>query len=325
MTVALKCFGCGTVGEVNKITAGLVCTCGSTELDLYDGPGPEDTFLAYMGAAHGPGTGWNATMPDPFKGWSQYAGPMPGKNDLPTPEPSRLRCEQCKGRGFDMLEGGICRACKGKGVRPSPTSVSPEPLVKRHNYPSTQTKVPFMGQRITAGQPSPGVPAPGGRILYTPEDTIRHTTPGWVEGQGQTGDGQMPNQSPHLKNWTPSQHLDEMLKPGQNSYPMHEANCPKCGTAPTHLIKDYKHDAWWNCPNCGPLINIDRHPEVDPYNPPAGFKPQPRTFKTSRVFGSQRKTGQVLDMLDAVTGTNPGLAPAEALGIVRTTVSKYGE
>lgn len=316
----LICHGCRTVGSVDRITAGLRCTCGSDDLDLFDPS--ELTFLEYMGAAHGPGTGWNVTRPDPLDGWSQYAGPMPGANPMPTPA-GPDRCPECKGQKVDIRDGGLCRACKGTGKRTPTFSEAPEPLVKRHNYPSTQTSVPFMGRRRRASVPS------GGKHP-TVEEVIKATTPGWVEGQGQVSPGKFPNVSPHLKTRDDEAagqlYTDDALRNRRQSQPyaMHEAECPNCGHAPTHLVSDNKGNGWWHCPNCGPLANIDKHPEIDPYNPPDDFKPTPRSFQARRN-GSVRATGRILPMLATITATNTGLDLGEALGIARATVSRYAE
>lgn len=34
--IPVKCYGCGATGEVLRVTAGLQCRCGSTDIDLYD-------------------------------------------------------------------------------------------------------------------------------------------------------------------------------------------------------------------------------------------------------------------------------------------------
>jgi hypothetical protein len=254
----LACQGCGFTGEVNRVSPGIRCACGSTDLKIVSSSG---------------GTGWNQPRPDPLRGWNQYAGPMPGSNPTPPPR-GPAKCQECKGTGMDVRDYGTCRACKGLGVRPLTFGDFPEPQVARHNYPSTQTRVPFVGAKQGAS--------------YEPAALAERRARG---------------------------------------FPMHEAPCPSCGHAPTHLVNDYKDDAWWHCPNCGPLANIDLHPEIDPYHPPEGFTPKgPRSFRTSGKGGQRaQRTGRILRMLATVTSTNPGLRPSEALGIVRLTVKNYPE
>lgn len=317
MPYTVKCFGCSNVGMVNKISAHLTCTCGSQDIDLIDPA--EVTFLEFMGVtANSGGTGWNHTMPDALDGWSDYAGPPPGASPMPTPTPNNpFTCQECQGSKVDVRDGGTCRACKGTGTRTPTTAEAPEPMVKRHDYPSTQTKIPFVG---------------ADRTLRSPEEVIKHTTPGWVIGDGivppKPGEqsARMPNISPHLKtrddDAARKRYSDEGLsRARQKGYAMQDAICPRCEHAPTHLVPSAT-GAWWHCPNCGPLTNIDKHPEVNPYDPPAGFKRQdPTSF---RPVGRRRKaTGRVFDMVITVASTNPGLSDREVVTLVRRTAQKY--
>jgi hypothetical protein len=328
--IEIICHGCLATAHVNRVTAGLRCVCGSHDIDLLD----PATLPEVLAKAHGPGTGWGRTMPDPLKGWNEYAGPMPGANPNYVGEPAQpYRCPNCKGSGWSLREK--CRACQGSGLYHPTTSQTREPQVAKH---PGQTKRPFMGQRRTAApeawQKSPfNQPAPG-RELHSPEDVIRHSTPGWSTGDGVTSDTTFPNTSPHLKTRddtaSADKYSDQSLRERRTvGYPMHEAECPECGAAPTHLVNDYKDDAWWHCRNCGPLVNVDRNPHINPYDPPEGFEPKPKQFsskppKTAR-FRSDPPRPRVFAMLTSVTGANPGLSFAEALTIVRTTVAKFPE
>lgn len=321
MSTPVICRTCRAVASVNRVTAGLRCACGSADVDLFD-PG-ELGFHEFMGAAHGPGTGWTQSRPDPLKGWSEYAGEMPGPNPgWGHNPPETIPCSNCHGTGRSLRE--VCRACQGKGRRRPTTSVKPEPQVAKH---PGQTRVPFMGRRKSGVQSPFDVAAPG-RELVTPEKILRSTTPGY-KGDAKDASEPMPNVSPHLKHRDDvraAEHFSDsaLRERRQMGYPMHEADCPKCGEAPTHLVNDYKDDAWWHCRNCGPLANIDRHPEIDPYNPPAGFKASPKQFSTTPPkSAAKEERGLVLPMFASVLSTNPGLSPREALGIVRTTVQKY--
>jgi hypothetical protein len=105
-------------------------------------------------------------------------------------------------------------------------------------------------------------------------------------------------------------------------YVMNEASCPSCGHRPTELRKDKNEDAWWVCPNCGPLANIDRNPGVNPYQPPKGFEPS-RKMKTSG-FLPTRKTGRLMSALAKIHEAND-LDEREAVQIARETVGRYRE
>jgi hypothetical protein len=324
MSYTLTCHGCHTVATVNRITAGLRCTCGSTDLDLYD---PEPTFLEAMGAAHGPGTGWGQPHPDELKGWSQYPGPMPGLNPFGTPA-GPMRCSNCRGSGWSLREK--CRACGGTGVRTPPTAVSPEPMVARH---PGQTKIPMVGRRKKqAARPPKDPNAPP-----TVQQVLQKTVPGFGErgmkspadpnASPYESDGRYPgadSHSPHMQNWKPGPYSDEDLR-NAKPYPMHDAPCPNCGASPTHLLKDSKDDAWWHCPTCGPLANIDKHPEVDPYaNHGEDFAPE-KGFQARAAKGSVKKTGRLLAMIATVGPANPGLSTREVVGLARQTLIRYGE
>jgi hypothetical protein len=141
--ITLQCRGCQTLGEVTRRTASLRCTCGSAE---FVEPGAGD-FLSFMGAAVG--TAKQAANQDP-EGWDEYQGPPPGPNPMSNHEPAELRCKDCGGTGEnprDNRNNGICRACKGEGVRARMTDPKGEPLVARHPGRSTQTTVPFFGAK----------------------------------------------------------------------------------------------------------------------------------------------------------------------------------
>lgn len=313
MPTSIICHGCGTVGAVNRVTAGLRCTCGSNDLDLFE-PG-SIPFLAAMGVeANSGGTGFGKTMPDPLKGWSDYAGPMPGKSPFAV-TPSPMRCPNCNGSGRSLRE--VCRACKGTGRYHPQMSEVPETQVARHRYPSTQTTVPFVGRRKKAGRTSTDP-------LGSPEQHIRETTPGYTS-QGYSGPDpqtgmypRFPNTSPHVKTREDRDYSQGMDKPLR----LDAAPCPECRHAPTQLVKDGKEDAWWHCPNCGPLANIDKHPEINPFQP-TEYSSREKGFK--EAARNAQKTGRVLRMFATVREANSGLATREILDIVRRTVQKYSE
>lgn len=310
----VRCLDCQTVGNIQRLSTRVRCTCGSRNLDLIDPLSV--TFLEHMGAAHGPGTGWSTTPKADPSGWGEYTGPAPSPNPY-RPEPGPTHCPECHGSGQDPDNEGRCRACGGSGRRTPTTEVPPEPQVARHNYPSTQTKVPFMGQRKRAD-----------RVIRSSEDVIRNSTPGWSIGDGVTRpDEKFPNISPHLKTRDDEaagrRYSDEGLGHArQQGFPLHGAPCPECGGAPTQLVHT-KNGAWWHCPQCQtPLANIDKHTTVDPYSPGPNFRPQnPKSFSPTASASS----GVLLRMVASVTETNPGLNTRQVLTIARQTIQKYSE
>lgn len=335
--IEVFCWSCAAHAAVNKVTATLRCGCGSDDVDLWDG-GREQlarvaavrsartvSFVDFMTKQAAP-----ATLP----GWNEYQGPMPGKNPMqvgPTQWPEtdsggKTTCPVCHGSGFSLQDGGPCRECGGSG-KLTPNTTPEPPAVARHNYPSTQTKVPFMGQKRVA---TPGED--------TVERVLQETTPGYSNRgpQGPARPGRAfswndaethfpkaPNgaRSPHLKNWEPRPYEHDT----RGVFPMPGASCPNCGADPTHLKKDYKEDAWWTCPNCGPLANVDRNPSIDPYSPGEDFKPNGKAYRESKKIFSGKRTGILLARLATIVQTNPGLTSREALGFARSSVRKYPE
>jgi hypothetical protein len=322
MSVTLTCKRCRATGTVNRRTAGLRCTCGSKDFTQLG----EQGFLEFMGAASGPGTGWGKSMPDTLKGWNEYAGPMPGANpDYAGNTAADERCSNCDGSGWSLREK--CRACFGTGKHTPPTEPGPAPLVAKH---PGQTSVPFVGRRKKAGRHQNDPDAMPSNL-----DVVRSTTPGFGER------GQMSPQrkdfawddtsshypgadshSPAVQYREPKDYSDEALA-NAGPYVMHGADCPNCGHEPTHLVKDAKDDAWWHCPNCGPLANIDRNPEINPYDEHKDFEPN-SGFKAKASRGGKR-TGRALSMIARVQDTNPGLRQHEVVGLVLRTLKRYPE
>lgn len=152
MSFPVICESCGTTGAVNKVTAGLRCACGG-EPDIYIGSQSQlaavarrnaDTFDGWMGR-----TAEHSGEEDNHSG--EYAGPMPGPNTMSNGE-GEIRCPVCHGSGNDIQDvGEDCRECGGDGtVTPTTTPRDRWQTTYQHQYPSTQTKVPFMGQRKQA-------------------------------------------------------------------------------------------------------------------------------------------------------------------------------
>jgi hypothetical protein len=71
------------------------------------------------------------------------------------------------------------------------------------------------------------------------------------------------------------------------------------------------------------MANIDKHPEIDPYNPPKGFKPSGRTFKSAST--KDTKISRIATVVGSVSQQNPGLKPHEIVGLARETVRRYPE
>lgn len=178
--VELLCYGCGATGLALKVTAGLQCRCGSKDLDLYTGSLEQreaswalqsagnvsfadwmttESFvnmLAKQGLQEGPQQQRRAPVGDDIPGWNEYAGPRPGPSGESNGVGTPMTCPTCHGSGFAIQDGGECRTCGGSGTFTPNTTAEP-PAVARHNYPSNQTTVPFMGKKRAALMDIPDV------------------------------------------------------------------------------------------------------------------------------------------------------------------------
>lgn len=328
--VPVICLSCKHVEEapLSAITASLRCSCGSSDLDVFEprtAAGPKEYSSASVPTHSAPPT---------IEGWNEYEGPMPGKNTESNGIPTPITCPVCHGSGFDPQDsegggfGGKCRTCHGTGFYTPMTSATP-PMVARHPYPSTQTKVPFMGSPGTTAN------AKGFSDPMQVEYQLRHTDPQY-DPQGPKGPEnkqrpfnpnrnetfypKAPERSRAINYRKPHDYDQATAKP----FEMPGTHCPNCGHDPLGLRRDQNDDAWASCPNCGPLVNIDRHPEYDPYKftwdttfPKNNFKPKP-TGKSAA-----RKTGRLLSIIASVHQTNPGLSIKDAVTLARQTVQRY--
>jgi hypothetical protein len=309
--VAIFCGGCGARDTlpVKQVTASLACRCGSTQLGLV---GVDD--MPHTAAPHGPGTGWGKAMPDPLQGWSEYPGPGPQSFPRSAPVADTTTCPVCHGAKYDLIDKGPCRECGGTGYITHPTDRGPV-----QNYdpgrPSPGGGAGWAG--VTAGLTAEAQAKISGRPYRGPgisnEELISSTTPGY-----KTNPDSFTSRSPQVHT-----REDKDYDAPAGPYQMDQAACPSCGHAPTQLVKDKNEDAWWHCPNCGPLANIDARPQINPYSPPANFKPD-RSMKTGGFLSRNRKTGRLLSMLATIHRANE-LDAAEAVEIARKTLIKYRE
>jgi transcription elongation factor Elf1 len=332
--VPVICMNCGhhEVLAVHQVTASLMCTCGSDDLDLYVGS-PEQVRLAAGPKEYNDDVAVPTHQAPPtIEGWNEYQGPMPGRNTQSNGIPTPIVCPVCHGSGMDPEgyegggNGGKCRECGDSGVYTPMTSATP-PMVARHPYPSTQTQVPFMG--------SPGVTATVSGPMAV-DYQLKHTDPQYsADGprgprnkekpfsptDSETWYPKAPERSRAINYRKPHDYSQETAKP----FVMPGSSCPNCGHDPLSLTKDHKDDAWASCPNCGPLVNIDKHPEFDPYSLRFGDELPKEKFKQSsrRLLGSVQKSGRLMSIIASVRQSNPGLTVREVVWLARRTVERY--
>lgn len=309
------CWGCASHGAVTKVTAGLRCSCGSDDVDLYTASHEqlarvaavrtvtELSFAAFMTKASAPVGG-------DVPGWNEYAGPRPTPSTMSNGVAEPITCPVCHGSRYDTLDKGTCRECGGSGVVTPTTSAQDAPAVARHQYPSTQTTVPFMGRRKQSGRTS-------GDPLGSAEQHIKDTTKGYG---GEEDEPKHWTNSKNFGDWEPRpyEHTGQPLA-------LHGAQCPNCGKSHTELVQDRNENAWWSCPYCGPLSNVDSKPHVDPFNPPEDFVPNGKLFKSSSKLWRGKKTGRLMKQIVLIGQTNPGLTIRETVGLARTALNRYPE
>jgi predicted Zn-ribbon and HTH transcriptional regulator len=339
MSFPIKCYACGNAFDTLKVTAALKCArCGSDDIDLDDR------------TASSPGTGWNQPRPDRLEGWNDYAGPLPGRNPAAGQNlvgDNTTTCQACGGTGVDTRASGggynevPCRNCHGTGQQAThhtdPGSVNDAttsgPPVGGARYTANVTTSPFTWTTGSSNFTNSNsvtytvtYPKQAGRRSSDPmgsaDDYIRGTDPDYDNRSGDVRKAD--TRAPELK-----YRQNHPYSHGTKPLPLSGAKCPSCGNSNTQLIRDSKDEAWWHCPNCGSLANVDRNPEVNPFNPPADFKPDRDFEKKKRVAFRRKKeepkTGKALKMVHATLQTNPGLTVGQALTLVRNALAKYPE
>lgn len=186
-----------------------------------------------------------------------------------------------------------------QGPLPGPNELIPAP---QHTKPGAPTK------RV------PGVPMEPNAYVYDKNDP----PPGY--GENPPAPQVAPHHYPNHANTSPylgHRSAEGVLLTG--------AACPQCDSPSTTLRQDARAEAHWYCQRrCGSLINLDKHPRIDPFQPPTrdwGLD----AFRTRRAMFAGKKPGQVMPRLAVISRINPGLNMAEALHLARRSVEKYPE
>ncbi len=317
------CGNCGTTATVNKVTAGIRCRCGAGIEHI--GALGVDPMPAHLAYPHGPGTGWGVPQ-DLTRGWSSYEGPPVGPNPKGVSVADNMTCPTCHGAGYDVIDHSICRECGGSG---KVTATTAQPAVGQ--YDSHQG--PPVGGARHAGRPSKADP-------HGTADYQNAAGGGDYRGWGAPSKDFNPDDKstfyPKYEGQSPSVKVRQDRDYSQGSerpHQLNEASCPECGHAPTQLLKTPEDrygnaDAIWHCPNCGPLVNIDKHPKIDPYRPvETGYvKPDRNALKTSRLAGlaEVKRTGKLLPLISAVQEHNT-VSLRESLDLARAALLAYPE
>lgn len=114
--------------------------------------------------------------------------------------------------------------------------------------------------------------------------------------------------------------------PTVRGFPLTGASCPRCGAADTAIVADDREHAHWYCSMrlCGSLVDLDKHPEVDPYHP-QDIRDGKDEFWHGKRVSAARKDGQLMRRMATITRVNPGLGLSEVVHLARQSVIQYPE
>jgi rubredoxin len=293
MKIPIICHGCGVTGSVERVTAALQCGCGSNDLDIWDG----------QKVAASPGTGWNEPRPNVLEGWNEYEGPEVGPNPNGVDNGDHVTPDSYKRGNPGYIPAG------GYEQNQWPSDVGQAPEVETYDE---RKKAP-------AGSAHWGSRTP---LHITLPDGTKWEGVGSVVQAGRRSSDPLgsaeqyvsdaykdPSEPGYRPPSLPSNH------PSAHALPINAA-CPSCGLGKTTI----EQGGNWNCKNCGPLANIDKNPEIDPYNPGENFRPMNNRQKAASV----RKSSQLIKMVALIKKTNSGLSTDEALTLSRKALLKVG-
>lgn len=233
--------------------------------------------------ASSPGTGWNQPRPNTLEGWAvQPPTNLPGPNPKPLSEVS-----PAVGTGGTT----VCPACKGTGYDNRASGAGYDEIqcrtchgTGRYNPPTSK---PDTQQLDSAPKP------PVGSAAWTAKKV-----PVTVAGKTYLA--------------TVSSGIKALAI---------AASCPSCGNGHTKLARDAQDDAWWHCAKCGPLANLDKNPDINPFNPGKFTANRQMVTKTA---ANTPKTGTLLRKVHAIIKMNPGLTVEESLTLARAS-AKYAK
>jgi hypothetical protein len=299
--VEVFCARCGATGSVGKVSASLICRCGSAELGLLGvDPRPSIHTATTHQAA---GTGWGRPAPDPSAGWNDYQGPPPGPNPFGPATVRRWPCPNCQGSGYDLIDKAPCKACKGTGHR-QPSTGAPQPT-------------PFDAH---PGPPAGGARWQGAHASRTITSTSAPASDLPSPPRGRAPADQNPRGGVSTRPAPPR--AAEASSRGAHE-PLHlSASCPGCRSPQTKLAADLAGHAWWCCAKCGSLADLDATPGLDPFDPPPGFRRKTGMRTKGRLRLTTRRPGRLFALLAAVAEHNE-VSEQEALGLARNTLQRY--
>lgn len=280
------CFGCGERGTLAKLGSA-VHSCGSRDVDLWFDEPEQHRRLAVL-RGEGP----------TFTDFMKQAAHQPG---MPAPvqaHDGRFPAEV----GNDPIDGWN----EYEGDMPSPNPMTAPERTETRSEKRAPTR-PIPGEELTQESNA---------YVYNkrrPNDPP--TTP-----------KDAPYVAPHEYDLGQKVTTTPFLGRRKDSAPIElSASCPTCSAPGTQLLADAQEHAHWACQTkCGSLIDLDKHPEVDPYRPGSrAWGQDPFRVTGRRTAG--KKDGTLLRRVAVIGRTNPGLSLSEILGFARQSVIKHPE
>lgn len=288
--IEVFCHGCGQRGHIEKVGAEILHVCGSKDVDLWLGDEEQLQRIASLREEPEP------VFAEFMRTGAQQAMPHPAEAD-------------------DRYPGYV-------GTDPEPgwdEYVGPGPHPNPMNPPQHSGKHPGAPTRKT-----PGVVEESNAYVYD-----KHRPP---EGYGENpppppvAHHDYPNHSTTTPFLGRRKQLSDESAISGPGLPLKGASCPRCDAPDTKLMPDYREHAHWYCQSkCGSLADLDRHLTIDPFDPPARHPWGSDTFKREKKIFAGKKNGQVLARIATITLVNPGLSPAEVVGLARQSVIQYPE
>jgi hypothetical protein len=316
----IVCYSCGNTDSLSKVAVNTVCaSCGSDDIDIYDGPiehvargNHRPDAVAPQGYSDAAYNQWqNDGAPQ-----HGFAHPSPGAScpicgQIPSAHPNTTLNYNSKiaaspGTGWDKP---MPDRLKGWDAYQGPTP-GRNPMSDAKNDADNTSTCPACGG---SGQ---DLRASGGGYNEIPCRTCHGTgvyTPPTAQPDTESLDAHTQGPESGGARWQTNK---------SGSIKLSKASCPECDVPSTHLVKDASEHAWWHCASCGPLADLDRHPGLDPYAPGDNFFPD-RNMKQSKLFS--RKTGKLFAITSSVKDKNPGLTIREALNLSRRALTQYPE
>lgn len=289
MSIQIICMGCGERGEIERPEPEILHVCGSKNVDLWDGSEPQRRIAARRAG------------PEPiFTAFLREASQPP----MPRPKDST-------DTGFPIGTDPEAGWDEYPGPGPHPNGLNAPAHTETHGRAPTR--------------PVPGQVNESNAYVYDKHDPH----PGYGENPppplvAEHADKTYVTKTPFL-----GQRRDA-AQPERPGLLLKGASCPRCGTADTSIVPDYRDHAHWVCGMklCGSLVDLDAHPEIDPFRPPkdrAGGWGQDQFRRDKKRVFAGKKDGQILRRIATIHQMNSGLNLSEMVHLARQSVIQYPE